>query len=44
LLNPKILIMDEATNALDLDIERKIITDLIKLKNKITIYPVVKIL
>jgi len=36
-LNSKILIFDEATSALDIDTEKKIINELIKLKNIMTI-------
>ena len=37
LLKPKILVLDEATNALDTETERLIIRDIFKMKNKITI-------
>ena len=36
-LNPKILILDESTSSLDLDTEKKILSIIQKLKNKMTI-------
>ena len=37
LLNPKILVLDEATNALDISTEDQIIEDIIKMKKNISV-------